>query len=142
LKIAFDEHIPPEMAGPVKALLEDGIELEIVLAKDYADPPASSDVPWLVKFAADGGRVVLTGDKEMRSRLDEQAALRELGLVVFFFPPAWNNWNMTDKCAFLLKWWPAIVAKAQESSPSDFWEMKASWTQTGPGDLRSVAPKS
>lgn len=105
MKIAFDEHIPPEMVIPVKGLLQKKVVgLEIVIARDYADPPASSDVPWLTKFAADGGRVVVTGDRTMRSRLDEQAALKDLGLIVFFFPAPWNDWSMTDKCAFLLKW--------------------------------------
>jgi hypothetical protein len=140
LKIALDEHIPPAMAIPVKALLEKGVEVEIVIASDYADPPATSDVPWLVRFAADGGRVVITGDRDMRSRLDEQAALKELGLIVFFFPAAWNNWNMNSKCAFLMQWWPAILVKAQESKPRDFWEMKLSWTQTG--EFRRVAQEA
>ncbi len=138
MKIAFDEHIPPEMINPVQALLENKSEIQVVRARDYAAPPATSDVPWLVKFAADGGRVVVTGDEAMRSRLDEQAAHRDLGLIVFFFPPEWNNLNMYSKCAFLLKWWPAILEKAAESKPGDFWEMKLSWTQTG--QFRNVAP--
>lgn len=110
----------------------------MVLAKDYADPPAKSDTPWLIKFAAAGGRIVLTGDRDMRRRLDEQAALMDLGLIVFFFPPAWNHWNMTDKCAFLLKWWPAIIEKAEQSKPRDLWEMKLSWTSTG--EFKNVSP--
>jgi len=127
------------MLSPVKALLEKRTPIDVVMARDYAEPPAKSDVPWLCKFAADGGRVVVTGDKRMRSRLDEQAALRELGLIVFFFPNAWNSWPMTDKCAFLLKWWPAILSKAEQSKPREFWEMKLSWTQAG--DFRHVGPK-
>jgi hypothetical protein len=126
------------MITPVQLLLEVKSDVQVVKARDYSDPPTTSDVPWLVKFAGDGGRVVVTGDRHMRSRLDEQAALKELGLIVFFFPSAWNNWNMTDKCAFLLKWWPSIVAKAQQSKPQDFWEMKLSWTQTG--EFKNVAP--
>jgi PIN like domain len=139
LKIAFDEHIPPEMVIPVRTILEKKVDVDVVMAKDYAEPPATSDVPWLCKFAAAGGRVVITGDRRMRSRLDEQAALRELGLIVFFFPKAWNHWCMTDKCAFLLKWWPTIIEKAEQSKAREFWEMKLSWTQTG--EFRHVGQK-
>ena len=87
MKVAFDEHIPPEMVTPVKSLLEKKGPIEVVLARDYAEPPSKSDTPWLIKFAADGGRVVVTGDKDMRARLDEQAALKDLGLIVFFDDP-------------------------------------------------------
>src|SRR5258706_9398515 len=126
------------MVAPVRALLEKKSAVDVVLAKDYAKPPAKSDTQWLIKFAADGGRVVITGDRDMRRRLDEQAALRDLGLIVFFFPPAWNNWNMMNKCAFLLKWWLAIIEKAEQSKPRDLWEMKLSWTSTG--EFKDVTP--
>lgn len=140
MKIAFDEHIPPDMVIPVRVLLEKKSHFEIVLAKDYAEPPAKSDVPWLIKFAADQGRVVITGDKAMRSRLDEQHALMQLGLIVFFFPPVWNRWPMTSKCGFLLHWWPAILERAANSKPKQFWELSSSWSNVG--DFKNVSPKS
>jgi hypothetical protein len=86
LKIAFDEHIPQAIAEAFKALQGENaiLRCEIVSARDYAVPRAESDVPWLQRFAADGGKVVISGDAKMRGKLHEQRALAAAGFVVIF----------------------------------------------------------
>lgn len=125
MKIAFDEHVPPRALDAIRSLLEDKKhgDIEIVSARDYADPPATSDVPWLRKFKEDSGEVVITGDKKIRGRLAERQALIELGLIVFFVPPKWKNWRFMKQSAFLLLWWDVIVQVAKTANPGDCWEL-------------------
>jgi len=129
VKIALDEHIPKTVLDAVQQLLEDEriAKIEIVGAVNYVEAPSRSDVPWLRKFAEDGGKVLITGDKAMRSRLHERQALLELGLIVFFLPANWNNEPFMMRAAFLLRWWSVIVERAMTSKPSTCWEIPYSW---------------
>lgn len=130
MKIALDEHIPRTVLDAVQKLLEDKriAKIEVVGAVDYVEAPSRSDVPWLRKFAEDGGKALITGDKGMRSRVHERKALLDLGLIVFFLPPKWNNETFMDRAAFLLRWWSVIVECAQTSGPSTCWEVPYIWT--------------
>ncbi len=103
MKIALDEHIAPKVIDAVKDLLEDDRhgDIEIVMANDYAEPPANSDTPWLRKFALDDGKVVITADKRMRSRLHERKALLDLELIGIFMPPQWNALKFMDKASYI-----------------------------------------
>lgn len=71
MKVAFDEHIPPAMAQAFERFAQErqfrkslgGII--IVKARDYApqvgdsDFVQGSDVPWIRRFAKDGGRFII-----------------------------------------------------------------------------------
>lgn len=125
MKVAFDEHIPPPVRDAVKPL-SDGLSskpIEVVAAKDYAKPPASSDVPWLENFAADGGRAVISGDKGMRRRPHEREAITDLGLIVIFLPPSWNNAEFSAKSGYILYWWPVIMKLIRTSNRGTCWEL-------------------
>jgi len=139
LKIAFDEHIAPKLADAVKALSgEEGmLRAEIVSARQYAVPKAKSDVPWLERFAKEGGKVVVSGDARMRGKLHEQAALIENGFVVFFFSRQWNQLNAYAKTAMLIKWWPVILAVIESAAPGQCFEIPCSWQGNA---LKEVTP--
>ena len=67
-------------------------------------------MPWIEKFAAAGGKVIISGNTKMRQVPHERLALVEAGMIVVFFENRWNGWNFFRKCALLLHWWP-VVAK-------------------------------
>lgn len=139
MKIAFDEHVPPLLVRVFESLVKEGdvIPAEFVSARDYGVPKAKSDVPWLVRFAKEGGRVVISGDKKMRGNLHEQAAIVGSGLVVFFFHPKWNNLDPWTRAASLIKWWPKVQEAINSARPGDMFEIPADF---GDGDLRNVTP--
>lgn len=107
--------------------------LEIVAAKDYAPDPSDhdyikrTDTPWVKRFAADGGDVIITGDNKMQAKLAEREALVGADMVVFFFDPAWNNMQFCDKCAMLLRWWPGLLEAAANAPRPSFWRVPSTW---------------
>lgn len=139
MKIAFDEHVPPLLVTMFAALSSDEkvLAAEFVSARHYGIPNAKSDVPWLERFAADGGRVVISGDKRMRGDLFEQAALQAAGFVTFFFAPRWNDQTPWDRAANLVKWWPHIEQKIRTASPGEMFEIPYAFQGS---ELRNVTP--
>jgi len=149
LKIAFDENVSPAMVRVFQAFASERQlkkvtgEFEIKSSKDYAPKPGDadyirgSDVPWLKRFAADGGKVVISGNTEMKNVPHERLALIECGFVVIFFESQWSNWKFFRKCALLLHWWPQVATKAKRAKAGTFWHIPCNWKETG--RLRKVS---
>ena len=129
MKIAFDEHLPPSIAAALKAFEGDDslLRCDIVSARDYALPKAKSDVPWLEKFASDGGHVVVSGDVKMRGKLHEQRALSKAGFIVIFLSRRWGQANGYDKLSMLIRWWPRILERIRHARPGQFFEVPYGW---------------
>lgn len=142
MKIALDEHIAPTVADAIIALLEDGRHgsIEVVRAKDYVEAPASSDTPWLRKFAKDGGSIVITGDKRMRTRPHEAEALSELGLITFFAPTSWNHMPFMIRASYLLLWWESIIESAKDAKRGTCWQLPDNWN-AGSAKIKKVRLK-
>ncbi|MGN6112860.1 MAG: hypothetical protein ACTHOC_07610 [Luteimonas sp.] len=139
MKIALDEHISKSLVEALTALSGEAgmLQVELVSARNYAVPKATSDVPWLQKFKADGGTVVVSGDAKMRGKLHEQRALSDAGFVVFFPARRWNQLNGLAKTAFLILWWQAILQTAASAKPGQFFEVPLT-NRVGP--MRVVTP--
>jgi len=145
LKIAFDENVPAQMVRVFRSL---GGErrfrgFEFVSAKDYApkssDPDyiKKSDVPWLERFAQDGGKVIISGNVRMMEVPLEMQALRQCGFLVFFFERKWNEWDFFQKCALVLFYWERIARKIKRGKTGKFWRVPNHFREDG--DL-SVCP--
>lgn len=139
MRIAFDEHVAPKLADAIKALSgEEGmLRVEIVSARQYAQPRAPSDIPWLQQFAMDGGKVVISGDSKMRGKLHEQQALIDANFVVFFFARRWNQANTYTKTAMLIRWWPFILGVLESAAPGQCFEIPFAWNGN---KLKEVTP--
>lgn len=139
MKVAFDENMP---AAVVRILTDLAAEkgfrrylngAEIVSAKDYTPGPddpdyiRKSDVPWIKRYAADGGRVIISGNTEMPNVPQEMLALVESGMVVFFFPPIWNGWLFPRKAAMILAWIERILRVASETKPPALFRVPNDW---------------
>jgi hypothetical protein len=147
LKIAFDENVPPAMVKAFQAFANERQlqkitgNFEIKSAADYTPRPGDhdysprNDVPWLRRFAADGGKVVISGDTKMKNVPHERLALVELGLVVIFFESQWSEWKFFRKCALLLLWWTAVARTVKRATPG-FWHIPCNWKEKG--NLRRV----
>jgi hypothetical protein len=149
LKIAFDENVPAAMVRVFQTFASEhqlkklSGNFEVKSALDYtpqrSDPDyaPNNDVPWLKRFAADGGKVVISGDTKMKSVPHERLALIECGFVVIFFESQWSNWKFFRKCALLLHWWPQVATKVRRAKPGSFWHIPCSWSEKG--RLRKVS---
>jgi hypothetical protein len=146
LKIAFDENIPAAMVRVFQTFASErqlrklvGGNFEIRSAKDYAPHPgdldylARNDVPWLRRFAADGGKVVISDNRNMKNVPQERLALVELGFIVIFFENQWSGWKFFRKCSLLLHWWPVIAAKVtnKRTKSGSFWHVPSTWPERG-----------
>ena len=116
---------------------------EITRAKDYTPNPGDADfirkndAPWIKRFAAAGGKVIISGDTEMRYVPHERLALIQAGMLVFFFDSKWNEWDFFRKCSLLIYHWPAIAARIKKARPPAFWHVPLSWNEKA--KLRKVS---
>jgi PIN like domain len=143
LKVAFDEHVPVAMVRVFQGLATErklkGLAetLSVESARDYAPKPEDpdylkrSDVPWVRRFAAAGGKVIISGDTNMTKEDHERLALIEAGMVVIFFGSQWSRWKFHRKCALLLNWWLVIVSTSTKAKPGSFWRVPTSWREGG-----------
>lgn len=143
MKVAFDENVPivlvrvfQTFAGERKLRRLSG-SLIVHSAKDYLPQPGEKghgirgDTPWIEKFAAAGGKVIISGNTRMRQVPHERLALVNAGMIVIFFESRWNSWDFFKKCALLLHWWPNIVKKLKTAKPKEFWCVPCSWGEKG-----------
>jgi hypothetical protein len=148
VKIAFDENVPVQMVRVFQALGQERrfrtLNLEIKSAVDYTPKPtdsdysAKNDVPWLTRFASDGGHVVISGDTEMIEVPHELEALRRSGFTVFLFERKWNQWSFYEKTSLLLFHWPVILKKLKTAKRPRFWCVPNHFRVNGV--LRDVTP--
>lgn len=79
------------------------------------------DETWLPKFAAEGGRAILSGDAKMLKRPHQLVAVRETGLVCIVLSKAWTQAKRHEQAANIIYWWPRIEAVIETSKPGDCW---------------------
>lgn len=149
LKAAFDEHVPTALAKAIISFAKEkmiqrisrGIVWET--AASYAPKPTDgdyvrkSDVPWLDRFAAAGGRAVISGDVKMRHRPHEKLALHGHGFVVIFFEEQWGKWTSLQRTALMLHWWKEIATKIRSAENGTFWIVPSNFPSKG--ELRNAS---
>lgn len=150
MKVAFDEHVPIAVAKVFLSLAQErplrrsSGDLTFHLARDYApritdaDYIRKSDVPWVDRFAAAGGRAIISGDVKMRGKVHERLALYQHGFVVIFFERQWGEWNFFHKSGLIMHWWEEIVQKIRSAERSTFWVVPCEWPRRD-GELRNVS---
>ena len=111
--------------------------LEIVSARTYApdksdgDFVPNNDVPWLERFARNGGKAIISGDSRMLDVPHEILAIQRLGLIAIYFERRWNNWNFFRKSALLLWHWKIIIEAIKNAKPGDVYRVPATYTEPG-----------
>lgn len=150
MKVAFDQNVPPALAKVFIALAKERAikrisgDLILQLANQYApkstdkDHVKKSDVPWLDRFAAAGGRAIISGDVKIREKPHERIVLYEHGFVTIFFERKWSTWSSVKRTAILLHWWEEVVDKIKNAESGTFWVIPSSWPEKK-GELRNVS---
>ena len=131
MKLAFDENIPPVFVTIFEPLAKEEKLLpitEVVSARNYVNSrDGKGDVPWIRRFSADGGHVIVSGDNRMRKNVHERQALIDEGMIVFLFNPKWNEESFFVKSARLLNWWPKITQVADKANTGTIWKIPNQW---------------
>lgn len=87
------------------------------------------DVNWIEDFTARGGRLVVSGDGNMRRVQLERAALEASGLVAVFPHMKWyGNLGRWGQAAFFLAWFPTIMRLAEEAENGAHFRLPTSLT--------------
>lgn len=132
--IRFDECISWRTVDALKALkLPVDIELE---SSNHLQQNGMQDVSWIEDFAARSGKVVVSGDTNMRRVALERAALEAAGLIAIFpgSKKFFDSLGKYGQTAYLIRWFPVIERLAREAPPGSHFRLPASFT----GEFESV----
>lgn len=123
MKIHADENVSHRL---VEALNLAGVKhSEIELSSVYSvGHKGWSDVDWVSEFAADGGRAILSGDKDFQRKMPQIRAITNTGLIVILLPERWNTANLNIKAASILIWWDEIERKLKSAPQGTIWKLK------------------
>ena len=112
--LRFDECINPRIVDALRAIrVPQNFQLETPQELAQRGQP---DVNWIEEFAARGGRLVVSGDGNMRRVQLERAALEASGLIAVFPHMKWyGSLGRWGQAAFFLIWFPAIMRLAEEA---------------------------
>jgi len=103
LKIAFDENVPLGMVRVFQTFANErqlqkfigGFVIQSAAdftpKPDDADYARRNDVPWIKRFSAAGGKVIISGNTEMKNVPHERLALIQEGMIVVFFEGRWSQ---------------------------------------------------
>lgn len=128
MKVLLDENLPPRLAQVLRLLAAPDDHLIVHLRERF--PAATTDVEWLSALAGDPTWAVLTNDQRLRGRPHEIAAWRRAGLVGVVLPSRFNQADLWEKCAILVRWWPFVVRALEAAPPGAMLAIPAGWGAT------------
>lgn len=110
MKYVFDADLSQQIAKILALLGEDVCH---VRDRFSASTP---DTEWL-HWAAQEGRVVVTGDLKMRSRRVEVEVFRALSITAVFLEPSIRRMKRWDQALWMLSHWREMAAVVASASP-------------------------
>jgi hypothetical protein len=127
LKIRLDECLSYRVAMAVTSLTANRPGFEVSYVRQD-NGPATKDPSWLLKFAAEDGTAVVSGDYNILQNWPDLIAYRESGLIGFFPPSGFRELKGHGRAALLIRWWPAIIEKMKVSPRGVTWRWPMTWT--------------
>lgn len=114
--IRFDECINPRIVDALRAIgFPQTLRLETPQELAQRGLP---DVNWIEDFSRRGGRLVVSGDGNMRRVQLERAALEASGVIAVFPHMKWyGSLGRWGQAAFFMAWFPTIIRLAQHAEP-------------------------
>ena len=119
-KVAVDVSIPERSARMLNSGFGD-LGYEFVYGTEFA-AANSLDEFWADSFKKFGGRIVLSGDKNIGRRPHQIAAFKANGLICFFMLKTWASQDLAFKTSHLVAWWPRIQGHLPKCKDGDaYW---------------------
>lgn len=124
MKVRADEHVSPKIVRALRELaLSPGWELSHVRE---THPPRTADETWVPRFAAEGGKAIITADANMLKRPHQLLAVQQSGVVGLILPHAWASAKKNVQASSLLYFWPEIEETFRAAQPREFWRIPSS----------------
>jgi len=132
LKVRADEHVSPRIVRAVReSVLAGGWELSHVRE---VHERRTSDETWIPRFAASGGKAILSGDRKMRARPSQIKAIHDSEIVGIFMTSQWAESPGPDQAAQVIFWWRRIEAIIAGAKPGDCWLVPYGFT----GEIKAI----
>lgn len=78
------------------------------------------------RFAAEGGKAIITADANMLKRPHQLLAIQQSGVVGVILPHAWAGARKNVQASSLLYFWPEIEVTFSSAQPGEFWRIPSS----------------
>lgn len=127
MKVIFDACLSRHLAKALDYLMqhyaEEGREYVITSVKEKFGRNDLPDTELLGKLGAEGGWVLMSGDRNIRRRPHELKAFQDAGLVGFFLGATITQRPVQKQMAHLLELWSDIEAKAVKAKPGSMYRI-------------------
>lgn len=121
MKVRADEHVSPRIVRALReVVLSTGWELSHVRDVHGA---RTADETWVPRFAAEGGKAIITADANMLARPHQILAIQQSNVVGLILPHTWATAKRHIQASSLIHFWPEIEALFSAAQPGDFWRM-------------------
>jgi hypothetical protein len=120
VKVLLDHNLSPRLARALNALFGDDHEV-VSLRDKFA--PNTPDVEWIAKLSAEGGWVVISGDRAISRTRAEYQAFRSSKMTGFFLSRGLQKANVQQQMARLLVLWEAMEALASSAKGGTMYEL-------------------
>lgn len=108
MKILVDEQLPRRLAKALDGLLAP--EHRVHHARDYFDRGGVKDLEWIPRLSAEGGWIVISGDRRIAKSPNTAAAFRQSTIIGFFLSPGLYKAPLMKQAERLIALWQSIEA--------------------------------
>jgi hypothetical protein len=108
LKLLVDHNLSPSLAYSLQPLFPEHL---IVALRDKF-PPGTSDVDWIRTLDDEGGWSAITGERRLKTRPHERAALDRSKVVFFFLTGQWLKFSVAEQAWRLIRLVPAMATQS------------------------------
>ena len=121
MKVRADENVSPKIIQALRLIsLSAGWDLTGVRE---VHGTRTLDETWLPRFAAEGGKAIITADANILKRPHLIAAIRQSGVMGLVLPSAWNQAKRHVQASSLIFFWPDIEVAFSGGQAGDFWRL-------------------
>lgn len=106
MRVRFDEHVAPTLVSAVQEIAGSADwEISSVL---HVGHHGYSDEHWITAFAHEGGKAIISADRDFLSLEPQINAVFDTGIRVIHLPSRWAQSRISLQTAFIFQWWARI----------------------------------
>jgi hypothetical protein len=120
VKVLLDHNLSPRLARALNELF--GEHHEVVSLREKF-PPNTSDTDWIAALSAEGGWVVVSGDRSIARTRAEYEAFRASKLLGFFLSRSLQKATVQTQMSRLLQLWDGMEALSKTARSGSMFEL-------------------
>jgi hypothetical protein len=110
VKFFFDNNLAPKIAKGLNGFVSP--DHQVFHLKERF-PANTDDVEWMQQLAQEEDLIIVTADVRIGKNPQEIEAWKQAGHTIFFLKPGWTHMRFWDQAQKFIKYFPAIIEKAQ-----------------------------